>query len=231
MICTIGPFTVYSYGLTLVAAFLIASALARQEAKRQRINPEIIFNLVFLAFISGIIGARLFYIVENLKYYLENPLEIIMLQLGGLSWFGGLFSAVICGIVYLKNKKLSVYKIFDLIAPFVALAQGIGRVGCYLNGCCFGKTALPIQIYSSLTLIFIFIILRFLQARPHKEGQIFFSYLLLYSLKRFFIEFWRLDNKIIFLDLTLFQIISILVFSFSLLELFLIKKSTESSIK
>lgn len=238
IICKIGPFSIYSYGLMLVAAFAVGSALACLEAKKKNINPDTIFNFLFIAFISGIIGARILYIAENLNYYLGNPLEIIMLQRGGLSWFGGLLFSLVCGIAYLKKKNLPVYKILDLISPFVALAQGIGRVGCLLNGCCFGKVSksgiyfaahnsilIPTQIYSSLLLIFIFIILRLLQDRPHKEGEIFFVYLLLYSLKRFFIEFWRADSEAIFLGLTLFQIISVIIFCLSFLKLLLIKKS------
>jgi len=225
IICKLGPFTIYSYGLMLAVAFLVGSILAGYQAKRQHFIPEIIFNFSFIVLVSGIIGARLLYIIENITYYVKAPAEIIMLPHGGLSWFGGLLSAIICGGIYLKKKKLSIYKIFDLMVPFVALAQGIGRIGCLLNGCCFGRTPVPIQIYSSLILIIIFVILRFLQDKPHKEGQIFFAYLMLYSLKRFFIEFWRLDNEIIFLGLTLFQLISILIFSFSVLKLLLIIKS------
>jgi phosphatidylglycerol:prolipoprotein diacylglycerol transferase len=238
VICKIGPFSIYSYGFMLVMAFAVSSTLARLQAKKKSINPDIIFNFSFIAFISGIIGARILYIAENLSYYLRNPLEIIMLQQGGLSWFGGLLFGLICGIIYLKKKNLSVYKVLDLISPFVALAGGIGRVGCLLNGCCFGKVSkfgiyfavhnsilIPTQIYSSLLLIFIFIILRFLQDRPHKEGKIFFAYLLFYSVKRFFIEFWRADNEAILLGLTLFQIISIIIFCLSFLKLLLIKKS------
>lgn len=220
VICKIGPFTIYSYGLMLVLAFTFSSALAAKKAKAWSINPDIIFNFSFIAFISGIIGARLFYIIENIAYYRKHPLETFMLQYGGLSWFGGLIFAIICGAAYLKKKKLSAYKTFDLIAPFIALAQAIGRIGCLLNGCCFGRTPfIPTQMYSSLLLILIFIILRFLQDRPHKEGQIFFTYLILYSLKRFFIEFWRLDNEIIFFGFTLFQLISVVIFSVSLLKL------------
>jgi len=211
----------------LAVAFLAGSILAGYQAKRQHLIPEIIFNFSFIVLVSGIIGARLLYIIENITYYVLAPAEIIMLPHGGLSWFGGLLSAIICGGIYLKKKKLSIYKIFDLMVPFVALAQGIGRIGCLLNGCCFGRTLVPIQIYSSLILIIIFVILRFLQDKPHKEGQIFFAYLMLYSLKRFFIEFWRLDNEIIFLGLTLFQLISILIFTFLVLKLLLIIKSTK----
>jgi phosphatidylglycerol:prolipoprotein diacylglycerol transferase len=209
----------------LAVAFMVSSGLASLRARKENIAPEIIINLSFIVLVSGIAGARLFYIFENINYYLKNPLEIIMLSHGGLSWFGGLILAICFGILYLRNKKLPVYKTFDFIAPFVALAQAIGRMGCLLNGCCYGRTIIPIQVYASLILVLIFIILRFLQERPHKEGQIFFTYLLLYSLKRFFIEFWRLDNPIIFTGLTLFQIMSILVFCLSFFKLARILKS------
>lgn len=224
IICKLGPFTIYSYGLMLAVAFLVCSVLARQEAKKQHVNPEVISNLGFIIFIAGIVGARFFYIIENIAYYLRNPREIIMLQLGGLSWFGGLISGIICGVIYLKKRKLGIYKIFDLIVPFAALGQAIGRIGCLFNGCCFGITLIPIQIYSSLILIFIFIALRLLQKRLHKEGQIFFAYLLLYSLKRFSVEFWRADNEIIFSGMSLFQIISIAIFCVAFIELVLIAR-------
>ncbi len=238
IICKLGPFTIFSYGLMLLAAFTVSSILASLQAKRQNLNPDIIFNLAFIAFISGIIGARSLYIIENISYYIKNPIEIIMLQHGGLSWFGGLALGVTSGVMYLKKQNLPIYKTFDLIAPFVVLAQAIGRFGCLLNGCCFGKISkfgiyfavhklflIPTQLYSSLALILIFVILRFFQERPHKEGEIFFIYLILYSLKRFFIEFWRADNEIIFLRLTLFQIISIAIFCLAFTKLFLLKKS------
>ncbi len=219
VICKIGPVTIYSYGLTLVVAFTAGCLVARRQAKRQGINPDIIFNFLFTAFIFGIIGARLFYVIENISYYLKRPLEMIMLQHGGLSWFGGLILGAFSGVLYLKNKKLPLYKVLDLVAPAVALAQAIGRVGCFLNGCCFGRTVFPVQIYSSLILVVIFISLRFLQGRPHKEGRVFFTYLLLYSLKRFSIEFWRLDNPVVFMGLTLFQILSIFLILFSAFKL------------
>lgn len=236
-ICSLGPITIYSYGLMLALAFTIGSALAGLEARKQNFNPEIIFNLAFLAFFSGIIGARIFYVVNNLSYYLKNPPEIFMLQNGGLSWFGGLILGVSSALFYLKKKKLPIYKTLDLIIPFLALGQALGRIGCLLNGCCFGKISqygiyfpvhklvlIPTQLYSALVLLAIFIILRFLQDRPHKDGQIFFAYLLFYSTKRFFIEFLRADSPEFFLGLTLFQILSILIFIIALSKLVLISK-------
>ncbi|MFZ2357585.1 MAG: prolipoprotein diacylglyceryl transferase [Candidatus Omnitrophota bacterium] len=242
-ICKIGFFTVYSYGLLLVIAFMVSSTLSIIEAKKQNINPEVIFNLLFVGFIFGVIGARIFYVIQNFNYFFENPYEIIMLQHGGLSWFGGLILGVFSAILYIRSKKLSVYKVFDLVIPFVALAQAIGRVGCLLNGCCYGKVSekfgiyfevhnaslLPTQIYSSLLLVLIYIILRFLQDRPHRVGQIFFSYLLLYSLKRFFIEYWRDDNSVIFACLTLFQALSIVTFVIAVINLLLLRKGPNSS--
>ncbi|MBU4346121.1 MAG: prolipoprotein diacylglyceryl transferase [Candidatus Omnitrophica bacterium] len=236
IICKIGPFTVYSYGLMLSIAFGLSVVLAMAEARKQSIDTSIIFNFAFLVFVAGIIGARIFYIIENLGYYIKNPLEIIMLQYGGLSWFGGLFAGIIFGVAYLKKRNPLLYKILDLVVPFVALGQAIGRIGCLLNGCCFGKISrfglyfpvhrlvlIPTQLYSSLLLIFIFLLLRFLQDRPHRQGQIFFLYLLLYSIVRFFIEFLRADNEVIFLELTLFQIISLVIFVLSSIKLFSIR--------
>jgi len=237
-ICKIGPLTIYSYGLMLAIAFATSSALLVLQTRRQNMNPDTIFNFAFIVFISGVIGARIFYIMTNVAYYLRNPLEIIMLQHGGLAWFGGLIAGIFSGALYLKSKRLPMYKVMDLVVPFVALGQAIGRIGCLLNGCCFGIESkfgiyfpvhkailIPVQIYSALILIIIYIILRFLQDRPHREGEIFYMYLLLYSTKRFFIEFWRADTPPVFSGLTLFQLLSLSIFFFSLIKFILILRS------
>ena len=225
VICTIGPLTIYSYGLTLVLAFVVGSFLASRQAKKINIDPEVIFNLAFVVFVFGVIGARLFYVIENLKVYLRFPIEIIMLQHGGLSWFGGFILGTTAAVFYLRRKKVKVFVGLDLVAPFLALAQAIGRIGCLLNGCCYGKDSIPTQAYSGVILLLIYITLRFMQDRPHKEGQIFFSYVFLYSIKRFFIEFWRADNPPIFMNLTLFQILCIVAFFISLANLIRIIRS------
>jgi len=231
-IYSIGPLVIYSYGAMLVLAFLVAVSLACGEAKRQGVDPDFIFNLNFIVFLSGIIGSRIFFVAENLNYYLKDPLEIIMLSRGGMSWFGGLFLGLISGLIYLKMKGQAIYRILDLVAPFLALAQSLGRLGCFFNGCCFGRESvygvyfpvhglvlIPTQLYSSFVLLLIFIILRFIQLRPHRLGQVFYAYLFLYSIKRFFIEFLRADNKLIIFGLTLFQLISIAIFIIAVLKL------------
>jgi len=236
-ICSIGPLTIYTYGLMLVIAFSVSSFLACRQAKKEMMNPDVIFNLMFFVFLSGVLGARIFYVVTNLNYYLKNPLEIIMLQRGGLAWFGGLISGTLFGVVYIKFKKLSVYKTLDLLVPFVALAQSIGRIGCFFNGCCYGKLTqfgiyfpvhdavlIPTQLISSLALILIYIILRLLQDRPHKAGLIFYAYLFLYTIKRFSVEFLRADSPVILFSFTLFQLLCVVIFFISVFNLIRISK-------
>jgi len=208
------------------------------RAQKDGISRDFFFDFSFLAFVSGIIGARVFYVSEHAQYYLRYPAEIIMLQHGGMSWFGGLILGSLAGFIYLKKHNMPIYRVLDTLAPFLALAQAIGRIGCLLNGCCFGRvskfgiyfpahkaTLIPTQLYSSLVLVFIFLVLRIIQEHPHKRGEIFFTYLVLYSLKRFFIEFWRADNGIIFFGLTLFQIMSLAIFLAAVFKLTLLIKS------
>lgn len=240
VICTIGPFNIYSYGLMLVIALGVASFLAARRAARDGVAAETVFNFSFIVFISGTLGARLFYVFENTWYYFRHPLEIFMLQKGGLSWYGGFILGSIAALAYLKKIKADTPAFLDLIIPFVALGQSLGRIGCLLNGCCYGKPSIfglylpsmnavliPTQLYSSLALLVIFITLRLRQDSRHKKGEIFFMYLLLYSIKRFFIEFWRADNEIFFSGLTLFQLLSILIFIFALFKLIFLKSVKE----
>lgn len=241
VICTIGSFTVYSYGLMLALAFIASLTLVSRAAKRRGLDVDAIVNLVFLVFVAGIAGARVFYVIENWRYYLTDPVEIVFLQHGGLSWFGGLFAGTLSAALYLKKKKLCVPLVLDVLAPYIALGQAIGRIGCFLNGCCYGKGSghglyspaqdavlIPVQLYASLALLAIFGILRFAEERPHAAGTVFYLYTLLYSAKRFFIEFLRADNAVLVSGLTLFQCISILIFAASLIGLIRARRPTHS---
>lgn len=238
LICQFGPFSIYSYGVMFVSAFLVSLYLAKKKAKTININDEIIFNLWFIVLVSGIIGSRLLYVFSNFDYYITDPLEIIKLWHGGLSWFGGFFLGASVAIIYIKRNRLPIYKTLDLLIPFLALGQSIGRIGCLLNGCCYGKESswglyfsaqgkilIPTQLFSSLALMSIFILLRFIQERPHKAGEVFFIYLILYSIKRFLIEFWRAEHKIVLFGLTSFQIISVIILFLSVLRIILIRRS------
>jgi len=221
----IGPLTIYSYGVMLALAIVVCSFLLQKEAKKKGINPDFIFDFVFWVTIFGILGSRIFFVFLNMSYFLENPLEIIMIYQGGLAWQGGLILGSMAGFVFIKKKKMPFLQTVDLIAPYIALGQAIGRLGCFLNGCCYGKevawgiffpvhaaTLHPTQLYSFASLLAIFFILKYSQKKNIASGTIFISYFVLSSVQRFLIQFVRADYDPIFLNLGFFQIINICIF-------------------
>ncbi len=217
-----------------IAVFACFFLLSRQ-AKKQGLNPETVVDFVFWSLVSGIIGARLFYFFLNFPFYQDNPREIFMLWHGGLVWYGGLIASFVFGISYLKVKQLPILKILDLVAPYIALGQSIGRVGCFLNGCCFGKPfsfgvyfpvhqmkLFPVQLLSALNLFLVFVFLMQRDKKPHRAGEILFQYLILAALERFGVEFFRGDSPALIWNLTIFQVISLFIFALALYgEIFL----------
>jgi len=198
--------TIYSYGLMLAIAVVIGTLLLVRDAHRSKINPDIIFDLVFWAVVSGIVGARAFYIALNYPFFLKYPSEIIMVQNGGLAWQGGLILGTITVMRFIKSKKLPLSSMLDILVPYLALGQSIGRIGCFLNGCCYGKeyaggiyfpvhdaTLYPTQLYLSVGYFIIFIILKQYQKFSELPGLIFASYLILASSLRFGVEFFLIN--------------------------------------
>jgi phosphatidylglycerol:prolipoprotein diacylglycerol transferase len=236
IILQIGPLKVYSYGLMIAIAFLVCIFLARKEARHYNLDPDKIYDLSFFVLVSGIIGGRILYVILNLPYYLENPQEIIMLHHGGLVWFGAFGFALIGGIIFLKKNSLPIFKTLDFLAPYIALGHAIGRIGCFLNGCCYGSPArwgiyfpihqeklIPTQLFESVFLVILFFILINFRKNNHKTGLTFSLYVASYSLWRFAIEFLRADSAREFLGLTIFQVISIFLFLGSLYAIIYLK--------
>ncbi len=225
IICKIGPLSVYSYGLMLALAVLLCAFFLRKEAKERGYDPDPILDLVFWTVMAGIIGARLFYVALNLGYFIENPLEIIRLQRGGLAFHGGLALGALTAWIFLKKHKMPVAQTLDMVVPYVALGHSIGRIGCFLNGCCYGKEVPwgiyfpvhqarlhPTQLYESLGLLIIFFVLKRFQRVAKRPGEATILYLLLASALRFFNEFFRADHTEIWWTLSIFQIVSLAVF-------------------
>ena len=129
----IGPFTVYSYGLMLGIAFIVASYILTKEFERRKMNPNIATEVTLIAIIFGIIGAKLFHLFENWEAFLANPLKMAFSP-GGLTFHGGLLLVIIAVWIYSKRKKMPFLTLADLAAPSLALAYGIGRIGCHLAG-------------------------------------------------------------------------------------------------
>ena len=228
IVIKIGPIIVYSYGVMVSLAFALGTFLLWRNAPRVGIRREKVLDLTIVILLSGIIGARVLHVLVNIGYYLENPIQIIMLTRGGLAFYGGLFSALIAALIFIKKNSMPVWQVGDLLAPFVALGQAIGRLGCFLNGCCYGIASTfkgfgiifpsdtilryPVQLYSVISLLFIYAVLRVLFEKGYFKGNLFLLYLVFYSFYRFFIEFLRGDLETFFCNLTISQIISIIVF-------------------
>ncbi len=129
----IGPFTVYSYGLMLGIAFLVASWLLNKELERKNINKNYGTEITLLAIVFGIVGSKLFHLLENFSDFLKNPVGMTF-NPGGLTFFGGLILAVIAVLIYTRRKNIPFLVLADAAAPALALAYGIGRIGCHLAG-------------------------------------------------------------------------------------------------
>jgi len=220
---SIGPINIYSYGFMLAVAFLSVYYFMTKRAHLFGISKETISNLAFLLLISGIIGARLFYVIIYTSYFMRHPLEILLINRGGLVFYGGFIFAITAGLLFAKTNRISISNTADLIAPFVALGHAIGRIGCFLNGCCYGKPTLshlgvgfpgssikvwPTQIFSSIGLLLIFMVLLFIQKRRAFKGQVISLYIILYGLFRFLIEFLRGDLAPVLYGLTTAQLVS-----------------------
>ncbi len=223
----VGFVTIYSYGFMVAVAFLVVAFFLSHKFKEIGLRGDLAFDLAIYLLVFGIIGARLLHVFLNLDYYLNNLKEIFMLWHGGLAWQGGLFFAFLGGIFFMKRNNLKLGATCDIIVPYVALGQAIGRIGCFLNGCCFGAQtdfALgmvfpgrinpihPTQLYTCFFLTAIFIILKKMEKKKTFDWQIFSLYLILYSIMRFNIDFIRGDLQAAFFGLTVSQVISIGLF-------------------
>jgi phosphatidylglycerol:prolipoprotein diacylglycerol transferase len=136
---------IYGYGLMLVLGFLGALALARFLARRSRIDPEIFVNCAIIALGFGVAGARLSHVLENLGTYTnpnrsvgENLLDAVNIRSGGLTFYGGFLLATAACIAYGLYKGMPIRRGMDIVAPCLMIGLGVGRVGCFLNGCCEG---------------------------------------------------------------------------------------------
>ena len=222
-----GAFKIYSYGVMIALGFLISMYLTSREAGRAGIAPENIFDIWLYAILFGIVGARVLHVLLDLSYYTARPLDIIMINRGGLAFHGGLIAGIIAVWFFIRRNRMPLWKTADVIMPYIALGQAIGRIGCLLNGCCYGTpTYLPIgirlaghlqrlhptQLYSSIFLFLTFFALKRIYRKKRFDGVVFFSYLLIFSAGRFFIDFFRGDLSPVFLGLKTSQLISIGIF-------------------
>lgn len=229
---SLGFIKIYSFGLIMALAFLIALWFSLKEAKRIGISKDLVYNIIFYILLGSIIGSRLAYVFANWDVYSQNILLIFMLWEGGLIFYGGFMGAIIATFIYLKRKKLRYFKYMDFIVPALALGHAIGRIGCIVgDGGHVGKlTSLPwgvivngelrhlTALYSFFNLLFLFGILLYLRKKKFFIGFLSLIYISYYAFTRFFIEFLRTDP--VFYGLTISQWIAIPLFLISIVVIF-----------
>ncbi len=135
IIFRLGPVTIYSYGVWIVIGLLLGLTLILKAAKQEGISQQVVFDLVFWLLISGIFGARLLYVAFDLPHFKSRPLEAVQIWKGGFVFYGAVLFSLLAGSFYIRRHHLSFWKIADLIAPALALGEGIGRFGCFSAGC------------------------------------------------------------------------------------------------
>ena len=210
---TIGPFTIYGYGLMIAIGIVAGCLTAEYRARKQGLDSEQIFPMILWCLVGGFLCAKLLFWITEWKSIAQDPGFMMETLSSGFVVFGGIIGGILTGFLYCRIKGLIFFKYADVILPSVALAQGFGRIGCFLAGCCYGKETesffsvifqnseyapnhvalIPTQLYSS-GLDFLHFLLLLLIARNKKaDGQVTACYLIFYSVGRFVIEFFRGD--------------------------------------
>ena len=220
---SLGPIKIYYYSICILIGISIGIFLLFKEAKKQKIDQDKLGDLLFYTILFGILGARIYYVIFNLSYYIKNPLEIIAIWHGGLAIHGGIIAGLITIIYLTKKYKLNTLKIIDMSVPSLIIAQSIGRWGNFFNGEAYGKVVTlshlksqhipnfiidrmkidgsyhqPTFLYESILCLIGFIILMILKNNKSlKITNLTSFYLIWYGLIRFIIELFRTDSLMI----------------------------------
>jgi phosphatidylglycerol:prolipoprotein diacylglycerol transferase len=233
----IGSWPVYSYGVLLAAAYLAGLQLAVIRARRAGLNATRVMDLGIYLIIAALVGAKLMLVAVDFEYFRAQPRELLSLVRAGGVFYGGLLGALVVGLWLVKRYELPVWKTADIYAPGIALGHVIGRMGCLLAGCCYGRptdaawgitftnpaaaanvgTPLgqplhPTQLYDAGAELLILIALLVFERRGRQfPGRTFWLYMLLYAVSRYVVEIYRADPRGIMLGMSTSQFVSLLV--------------------
>lgn len=236
---SIGPLNIHWYGIIIAAAILAGVSLASKEARKKGLEEDTIIDMAMWAVPIGFVGARLYYVLFEWEYYLQNPGEIIAIWNGGIAIYGGLIAGGLTIYWYAKKKRVSLALLLDIFAPSVLLAQSIGRWGNFVNQEAHGGAVSrlflenlylpefiieqmningtyyhPTFLYESLWSFLGFVLLIILRNQKNflRRGEITLSYVIWYSFGRFFIEGMRTDSLWIGELLRVSQVLSLILF-------------------
>lgn len=208
VIFELGPIKLYSFGLMVVLGFIAGSYLSANLARRRGLPGEAFLDAAVVILFSSILGARLLFVLLNWETFSRDMSHIGAIWQGGMSFHGGAAAGILSGVLYMRWRKIPVLAMADAAGPGLALGYAIGRIGCFLNGCCYGvATSLPwgmpfregqvgvhyhpTQLYALGLNLVLAALLVLAYRRPHRTGQIMALYLGGYSIYRFAIEALR----------------------------------------
>ena len=223
----IGNHPIHWYGVMMAAAFLAAITHWRFLGRKEGRDAAFCTDLAFWIMIGGILGARVAYVLANWGYYRASPGQILRIDQGGLVYYGGFFAAV--GVIWIlaRQRREPLLSLLDFVATALPLGHAIGRIGCFLNGCCYGSPSRlpwavvqpyvdsvprhPVQLYETGANLAIYLILLQAYARKERHGRVTALYLLVYPACRFMLEFFRGDGRLRWDGLTAAQWSSIAI--------------------
>lgn len=250
---SIGSFSLPTYGVLVALGFLAGLAVTLRIARRAGLAAEKVTNLAVYCAMAGILGAKLFMFLFDLPDYIRDPGQIFTLatlQAAGV-FHGGLIAAILFAVVYMRRQAMPVLPTMGAFAPGIALGQAIGRLGCFAAGCCWGRectlpwgvrfrsdeaapvpldrTLHPAQLYESALDLLIFAFLYRQAGRAAKPGRLIGLYLVLYSVARFIVEFFREHEQALVGPFSLTQWISLGLLLTGLAILFLNGQSVRAA--
>lgn len=211
----IGPLRIGSYGVMVAIAFLTCIWVLRKELRRKNFPADWANNIVIVAAIAGIIGARIYFILEYFDEFLQDPLSMIFTG-SGLTWYGGFIAAFIAVIITLRKLPAPTLVLADLVAPLLLLGYGIGRIGCFLSGdgdygppsdlpwaMAFPNGLVPTDVpvhptpvYETIFSLTLFAILWINRKKNYRPGTMLGIVFIFYGIERFVTEFWRLTPDV-----------------------------------
>lgn len=241
-----GPISVYSYGLMIAIGIVAAFFAADMRAKKYGLVGDHVYGLGFTGLVGGILGAKLLFYITEIKEVIANPKMLLNFS-EGFVVYGGIIGGLLGAYLYLRVKKLSVLKYFDLAIPSLALAQGFGRIGCFLAGCCYGRetdawygvmfhdspfapngvSLIPTQLISSTADFGHFALLLWITKRKKTDGVVAAAYVIFYSIGRSLIELLRNDPRGNVSVFSTSQFISIFMLVIGIVMVFVLKKREE----
>ena len=237
-----------SYGVFVSIGFFLAAYLAAKRAPQEGIPKDAIYDLAFWVLVAGLLGARLYFVLEHINLFAANPLSALYIWKGGLAIIGGIASGAIAAILYCRKRHLDLKRSLDIVAWVLPLAQAIGRIGCLCAGCCYGKPCHlpwaivfsnpeslapigvplhPTEIYHMLSNLLVFGALTLAYRKKRFDGQITSLYLMLYPIGRFIVEFYRGDDRKYIGPLSLPQWLCIVMFICGLILYLKLRKEND----